>query len=115
MVDYIYTLPNSTTGIDSIIGQTMNSGGSMASFIPGSILFFIFLVVFIGGSTRQKTRTGTADYSAWAVVGSVATFFVALLMSISAEYIQLDWLLIVVTLTIGSVTWFFLDRKTSEV
>ena len=108
---YLYELPNSTTGADEIITQT-------ASAFPGLsplILFFVFLIVFIGGITRQKSRTGTADYSAWAVIGSIATLLIALLFSVNAGFIRLDWLLIVLSLNILSGIWFFLDRKVSEI
>jgi len=97
---YLYDLPNKTTGIDDIVIQTTNI---FPAFTP-LILFFVFLVVFIGGITRQKIRTGTADYSAWAIVASIATLLPALLFSVSAGFIRLDWLVIVVSLNILIVT-----------
>jgi len=108
---YLYDLPNATSGIDAILLQM--SSGSFGFFVP-LILFFIFCVVFIGGVTRQKTRVGTSDYSVWAVIASMSTLLVALTFSISAGYINLTTLVLVVTLTIGSGIWFFLDRKASE-
>ena len=108
---YLYNLPNSTAGMDAIAIQTINI---FPAFTP-IILFFTFLVVFIGGITRQKIRTGTADYSAWAIIASMATLLPALLFSVSAGFIRLDWLIIVVTLNILSAIWFFLDKKTSEI
>ena len=110
-LDYLYSLPNSTEGIDEIITQTVEV---FPGFTPMK-LFFIFLVVFIGGITRQKLKTGTADYPAWAVVASLATLLPALLFSVSSGFIRLDWLVIVLTLNISSAIWFFLDRKPSEI
>jgi len=111
-LDYLYTLPNATSGADAIINQMTT--GDFPWFVP-MILFFTFVVIFIGGITRQKTKTGTADYSAWAILASIATLLPALLFSVSAGYIRLDWLIIVLTLNILSATWFFLDRKASEI
>ena len=110
-LDYLYNLPNATEGIDSIATQTITELPLLTPFL----LMFIFLVVFLGGSTRQKLRTGTADYAAWAIVGSIAILLPALLLSVSSGFIRLDWLIIVVTLNIGSAVWFFLDRKVTEV
>lgn len=110
-LNYLYNLPNSTEGIDAIAIETINI---FPAFTP-ILLFFVFLVVFIGGITRQKVRTGTADYSAWAIIASMATLLPALLFSVSAGFIRLDWLVIVVTLNILSAIWFFLDRKVTEV
>jgi len=109
---YLYELPNATEGIDSIVHQMTT--GSFYWLVP-MILFFTFLTVFIGGITRQRIKTGTADYSAWAIMGSIATLLLALLFSVSAGYIRLDWLVIVLTLNILSAVWFFLDRKITEV
>jgi len=110
-LEYLYTLPNATTGADNLLIQTTEV---FPAFVP-LILFFVFAVVFIGGITRQKIRTGTADYSAWAIIASMATLLPALLFSISAGFIKLDWLIIVVSLNILSAIWFFLDRKITEV
>ena len=110
-LEYLYTLPNATTGADNLLIQTTEV---FPAFVP-LILFFVFAVVFIGGITRQKIRTGTADYSAWAIIASMATLLPALLFSISAGFIKLDWLIIVVSLNILSAIWFFFDRKITEV
>jgi len=102
-LDYLYNLPNSTEGIDAIALETINI---FPGFVP-MLLLFIFLVVFIGGSTRQKITRGSGDYAAWAVIASIATLLPALLFSITAGFIQLDWLIIVVSLNILSAIWFF--------
>jgi len=111
MTTYLYELPNATSGVDAIAIQIFN----IFPWMGALILMFIFLVVFLGGITRQKIRSGTADYSAWAIIASVATLLPALLFSVVAGFIQLDWLIIVVALNILSSIWFFLDRKQSEV
>ena len=111
-LDYLYILPNSTEGIDAIVNQMTT--GSFYWIVP-MILFFTFCIVFIGGITRQRIRTGTADYSAWAIIASMATLLPALLFSVQAGFIRLDWLVMVVTLNIASAFWFFLDKKVTEV
>jgi len=108
---YLYDLPNATSGIDAIMIQTIDT----FPWLGAMMLMFIFLVVLLGGITRQKARTGTADYSAWAIIASLATLLPALFMSVSAGFIQLDWLIVVVALNILSAIWFFFDRKPSEI
>ena len=110
-LDYLYNLPNSTEGADAIATQMFES----FPFMGVLILLFVFLVVFLGGITRQLVRSGTADYSAWAIIASMATLLPALLFSVSSGFIQLDWLIIVVGLNILCAIWFFLDKKASEV
>jgi len=110
-LDYLYNLPNETAGIDAITIQIFES----FPFIGALMLVFTFLVVFIGGITRQTIRSGTADYSAWALIASMATLLPALLFSVTAGFIQLDWLIIVVSINILSAIWFFMDKKPSEV
>lgn len=107
---YLYDLPNSTSGIDAIMIQTMSSFPWLGSLI----LIFVYLVVFLGGITRQKAKIGTADYSAWAIIAALATLIPALLLSVNSGYIQVDWLMIVVSINILSAIWFFFDRKPSE-
>jgi len=109
--DYLYNLPNATEGIDAIAIQTFNT----FPFMGALILLFVFLVVFLGGITRQKIRSGTADYSAWAILASISTLLLALLLSVTSGFIQLDWLIIVIALNILSAIWFFMDRKASEI
>ena len=109
---YLYDLPNSTAGIDAIVLQMTT--GSFYWLVP-VMLFFTFTLVFIGGISRQRIKTGTADYSAWAILASMATLLPALLFSVTAGYIRLDWLVIVVVINIASAVWFFLDRKITEV
>lgn len=111
MTDYLYTLPNVTSGGDALVTQTLLS---FPWFVP-LILFFTWMVVFLGGITRQLARGGSADYSAWSMLASVSTLLPALILSVNSGYIQLDWLIIVVSMNILSAIWFFLDRKATEV
>jgi len=108
---YLYDLPNSTAGIDAIAIQTFSSFPWMTPLI----LMFVFFVVFLGGITRQKARTGTADYPTWSILASLSILIVALLFSVSAGFIRLDWLVIVFSLNILSAIWLFLDRRSSEI
>jgi hypothetical protein len=110
MVTYLYNLPNATNGTDAILTQTVTAMPSLAPLI----LLFVYFVVFLGGSTRQKLRNGTADYAAWSTVASVITLFIALMMSTITGIIRLDWLVVIVAVTILSGVWLFLDRKPQE-
>lgn len=111
MVDYLYDIPNATGGLDTIGVQLVNT---VPGFTP-MLLFFVFMVILIGGITRQTTRNGTADYPMWFVIASMSTFFVALLMSVTSGFIQLDWLVVTLVILIFSGVWFFLDQKQSEI
>ena len=91
-MSYLYDLPNSTAGIDAIAIQTFASFPWMTPLI----LVFVFFTVFLGGITRQKLRTGTADYPAWSVIASLSILIISLLFSVTAGFIRLDWLIIVV-------------------
>ena len=107
----LYDLPNSTTGFDSIFVETVTQVPSLTPLI----LVFTFFIVWIGGIARQKLRTGTSDYAMWAVVASLMTFVVALIMTISSGIINLNWLVIVIVITIMCGVWLFLDRRASEI
>lgn len=108
---YLYDLPNATSGIDAIALQTFTS----FPWISPLVLLFVYMVVFLGGITRQKIRTGTADYPAWSILASLSILIIALLLSVSSGFLRLDWLIIVLSLNVLSAVWFFLDRRSSEV
>jgi uncharacterized membrane protein len=107
---YLYNLPNATTGVDDILVQEQ---AAVPYFVP-LILFFVFLVVFLGGVVRQKARTGTADYPIWALMGCLSAFFTALLMSVIQGLVDVALLGVVIFITIFSAVWFLLDRKPQE-
>jgi hypothetical protein len=105
-MDYLYTLPNNTTGMDDILVQ---SALAMHSIIP-LFLMFIFFTIWVGGIWRQSIKTGAVDPSLWCVIASISTFLVALLMSVVEGLIPLPSLIIITVVTIFSGVWFFLDR-----
>ncbi len=106
----LYTLPNATDGIDNIVVETV---AAVPGFTP-LLLTFIFFLIFLGGISRQKARSGTADYAMWSVVASLTTFMTALIMSTITGIIRLDWLIITLVVAIFSGVWLFFDRKPSE-
>lgn len=108
---YLYNLPNNSTGgMDKIVVDTVTA---FPSFAP-LLLLLVFCVVAIGGISRQRLRTGTADAPLWVSLASVSTLIIALIMSVISGIIRLDYLIIVLSLTILSGVWLFLDRKSGE-
>lgn len=107
----LYELPNATGGLDNVSVQILNT---IPGFTP-LFLAFIFFVITLGGSARQKARTGYADFPMWATIGSMATLMVALIMSTTVGLIHLEYLVIVVVITIFSGVWLFLDKRQTEV
>jgi L-asparagine transporter-like permease len=79
------------------------------------LLLFIWFVVFLGGISRQKARTGTSDYAMWATVASLSTFMVTLILTLIEGLLRLDWLVIVLVITLFSGVWLFLDKRKSEI
>lgn len=110
-LEYLYAIPTNASGIDKVVTDTIVQVPAIASLI----LFFVFMTVFIGGITRQSMKALSPDYPAWAMVSSIATLLVALLFSVQAGFIRLDWLVIVVAINIMSAIWFFLDKRINEV
>lgn len=103
----LYTLPNSTVGIDDIFVEVIVQVPAFSALL----LVFVFFVVFLGGIMRQNLRSGDADYPMWSVVASLSMFITALVMSMTTGIIRLDWLIIVVAVTIFSGVWLFLSRS----
>lgn len=110
MGDYLYDLPNSTSGIDAIAVQTINNVPSLAPLL----LVFLWFIVFLGGVIRQSSRSASADYPAWSVAASLATFLAALIMSVSSGFINLDMLIVTIVITIFSFVWLALDKRGNE-
>jgi len=108
---YLYDLPNATSGMDAILIQTM----AVSPALTPMLLLFVFFTVTLGGIVRQTIRTGSADYPLWAVIGSMSMFLIAMIMSITAGLIRLDWLVIVIVITIFSAVWLFLTRRGGEI
>lgn len=109
MPNYLFDFPNATTP-DGILVETATT---MSSLTP-LFLLFLFIFIFMGGVSRQKLRSGTADYPMWAVVGSLGTLMMALILGIKPGLISLEWTVIVAVITIFCGVWLFLDRKINE-
>jgi hypothetical protein len=110
MTDYLYDLPNATSGIDAIAVQTIENVPSLAPLL----LVFVWFVVFLGGVIRQNGRNGSADYPAWSVAASLSTFLAALIMSVASGFINLDILVVTIVITIFSFVWLALDKRGNE-
>lgn len=109
-MSYLYNFPNATTGIDDALVQTASE---VNVFVP-MVLVFIFAVVFIGGITTQRRTTGRGDAPMWALLGSVTTLLLALVMTLVQGLIQVQVLAIVGAVTILSGLWFFMDKNRYE-
>ena len=112
----LYTLPNSTGGLDQIVIDTMSTV-DVGPFVGLTtlILAFVFFTVWIGGMARQKARVGFADAPMWATVAAIMMFVVSLIMTLTTGIISLAQLAVVITVTIFCGVWLFLDRRQSEV
>lgn len=105
-LDYLYTLPNTTEGYDQIL---IDTAVQVPSVVP-LMLTFIFFFVFLGGSLRQKDKTGEGDFSMWSVVASISVLIVALILSIPEGLMNGEWMFLVILLNIFCAIWFFLDK-----
>jgi len=99
----IYNQPNLTSGID---GTFVEIAATVPSFIIG-LLVFVFGFVFITGTATQKAKTGHADMPMWAVMASISTLIVTLLLSIKSGLINIETLAIVISITVFSGLWLF--------
>ena len=106
----IYTMPTLEGGIDQTLIEVART---VPSFMIG-FLIFIFGTVFISGVLIQKRKSGYSDMPMWAVMASMSTFFVSLLLTIKSGLITLEILTIVISVTIISGLWFFLSRGRGE-
>ncbi len=106
----LYTLPNSTSGIDQIFKQTI----TVLPGLPTLILTFVWFVIFLGGMGQQKLRTGLSESSTWAVVASISIFMLSLIMTSTTGIISITTLGIVIAITILSGVWLFFDKRQGE-
>lgn len=106
----IYQIPNMTGGIDETLVEIAET---VPSFVIG-LLLFVFGIVFLGGSTSQKRRTGYSDFPMWATLASVSTLLIALLLSIKQGLINLETLGIIVAITLFCGLWLFLSKGRGE-
>jgi F0F1-type ATP synthase assembly protein I len=108
---YLYDVPNMSDGMDNAL---VGIAGEVSIFIP-MFLFFVWLVIFLGGSQSQKRRTGSADMGMWATVSSLAVLMITLALTITSGLVNMLTLVIVVIVTILSGAWLFLDRTNKEI
>tara|TARA_R100001530_G_scaffold119075_1_gene86221 strand:+ start:352 stop:681 length:330 start_codon:yes stop_codon:yes gene_type:complete len=106
----LYDAPNLTGGIDNTLVEITRE---VPSFLIG-FLMFIWGFVFMGGMASQTKRRGYADPAMWAVMASISTLMVTLVLSLTAGLINLEVLGIVVAITIMSGLWFFLSKGRGE-
>lgn len=110
----MYNFPNVTiTGIDKGMKEIFNE---VPSYIP-MLLLFIFMVVLVGGITSQKKRTGYSDIPMWSTIAGMSTLMVGLPLTlmIGGGLINSLTLGIVITITIISGVWLFMNRNRNEV
>jgi len=110
-MSYLYNVPNYTAGIDQVLVQTQES---INIFIP-MFLFFIWCMIFLGGIMAQKRRSVYIDSPVWATLSSIVTLIIALPLTLVVGLVQLEWLVIIVIMTMLSGLWLFLDKNRSEV
>ena len=106
-----YNVPNMTDGID---GTLVELAAEVPVFVP-FLLLFTWGLIFLGGMSSQRRRTGYADMPLWATLSSIATLMVALSLSLAAGMITVGILAIVVTITVLSGVWLFLDKSNREI
>jgi hypothetical protein len=106
----LYTLPNSTSGMDIIFTETI----TVIPQLPYLLLAFVWFIIFLGGIGQQKLRIGVSEVSTWSLVASLGIFILALLMSTTTGIISLMDLGIIVGITILSGIWFFFDKRQGE-
>jgi len=111
----LYDIPNITsggtaTGLDDFIVLTI---AEINVFTP-MFLIFVFGVVWVGGMTSQKRRTGASDMALWTTMASVSTFMVSLPLTLLGGLIDITTFSIVVAVTLMSGIWLFLDKNRRE-
>lgn len=105
----LYNLTNATTPDGILIGLSQ-----AVPALPIMLLVSVWLITFIGGVSRQSAKLGYADSSQWAVVSSLGTLLLALIMTVSAGIITINILAYVLAITILSAVWFFLSQGRFE-
>ena len=106
----IYTQPTLEGGMDQTLIEVART---VPSFTIG-FLIFVWGLIFVGGSTTQKAKGGFSDSPMWAVMASLATMLIALIMTIKEGLITLQVLSVVIAITITSGLWLFFSRKRGE-
>jgi hypothetical protein len=107
---YLFTQPNLTSGIDQAIVGTAQT----VPLFPIMILVFVFFMIFIGGYSNQKKKTGWGDFWMWANLASLATLMIAVIFTLTAGIINLTTLGIVIAISITCFVIFVLTRGRGE-
>lgn len=111
MVDYIYPLPNLTSGLDGAIVEVSTA----VPAFPIMTLVFVFFTVLLGGSASQNKRQGYADIPLWSLMASVSMFLVSLVMTLKAGILP-SWVFgIVVSINILIGFWYFMSRGKGDI
>lgn len=110
-----YILPNTTDGFDTLL---VGTASAVPVFVP-MLLFFVWCVVFLGGSLAQQRRTGTSDLPIWSTIASISTLMMALPLTLAKGLIggagQTITLVVVVMMVILSGLWLLLSQSRGEV
>ena len=107
----LFQQPNLTSGLDDAIVTTSQS----VSAFPIMILVFVWMIIFIGGSSNQKRKIGSADYPFWAVLGGISISFLSLIFTLGQGIIDIITLGVVFSVTILCGIWFFLSKVRGEI
>lgn len=110
MTDYTYNIPNMTDGVD---GTLLEIAAELPVFVP-LLLLFTWGFIFLSGMSLQKRRTGYSDMPLWSTLSSLAALMIALALSINGT-IGLGVLAIMITITVLSGVWLFLDKSNREI
>lgn len=109
-MSYIFAQPNMNGGIDNTIVDVVST---VPSFIIG-LLFFVWCVIFLGGMAAQRRRTGYSDAPQWAVMSSISTLLLSLILTLREGLINIEVLGIIVAVTIFAGLWFFMSKGRGE-
>jgi len=109
MVNYTFSYPTGVTPDAVLI-----SASTAVPVFPMMILLFTWAMVFFGGIQRQNARSTYVDVPQWAVLASLSTVLLSLIMTIKEGLISLPVLMIVISVAILSGVWFFLSRGRFE-
>jgi len=105
----LYNLTNATTPDGILIGVSQS-----VPVFPVMLLALTWFFVFLGGSQRQSSRYGYADVPQWAVLASLGTLLLSLIMTTTAGVLAPAYLFVVVGITILTAVWFFMSRGRVE-
>ena len=107
----LYDQPNLTGGVDEALVQVAEA---VPSFIVG-LLLFVWSIVFLGGMSSQRRRSGFSDAPMWATLASISTMLVTLMLTLKQGMVSGEILGIVIAVTIFSGLWLFLSKGRGEV